>query len=367
MTNNDQLRKKIQDEALDKVRDLKRAGIAASMGIGKTLIGLRHMAENYNDYCTFLVVAPKKTILNEWVNEAKKHGYEYLIPHIKLTTYLSLNKQAKDFDVVYLDECHSLLFPHGTWLNQYNGKILGLTGTPPRFPKSEKGVMVNAFCPIVYEYETDDAVNDKILNDYRITVHLLPLDTNKNMMMNKGGKQWYSSEMNQYLYWTRRLEDSTSKKEEQIMSVMRMKELMGFPSKELLALKLMSQTTDKCIVFANTQEQADRLCAHSYHSGNADSEANLIKFKSGEILQLAGVLQLNEGVNIPNLKECIILHAYGNERKSSQRIGRMLRLNPNETSNIHILCYKNTVDERWVKSALEDYDPAKITYVEHNK
>lgn len=365
MTTKDQLRTKIQTEALDKVRGLKRAGIAASMGIGKTFMGIRHMAENYNDNCMFLVVAPKKTILAEWVNEAKKHGYEHLLPHIKFTTYLSLHKQPKDFDVVYLDECHSLLFPHAKWLNQYNGTILGLTGTPPRFARSEKGQMVNAFCPIVFEYETDDAVNDKILNDYRITVHLLSLNTEKNMLMQKGSNSWYTSEMNSYLYWTKRLEDSTTKKEEQIMSVMRMKQLMSFPSKELLALKLMNQISDKCIVFANTQEQADRLCEYTYHSGNPDSEINLIKFKSGEIMKLAGVLQLNEGVNIPNLKECIILHAYGNERKSSQRIGRMLRLNPDEVASIHILCYKNTVDERWVKSALEDYDPSKITYTEN--
>jgi len=35
---------------------------------------------------------------------------------------------------------------------------------------------------------------------------------------------------------------------------------------------------------------------------------------------LSSVMQLSEGVNIPNLKQCIIMHAYGNERKSSQRI-----------------------------------------------
>ena len=75
------------------------------------------------------------------------------------------------------------------------------------------------------------------------------------------------------------------------------------------------------------------------------------------------VLQLNEGVTIPNLKEGIILHAYGNERKSNQRIGRLLRLNPDDTAQIHILCYKNTVDEKWVESALQDLDPEKIQYV----
>jgi superfamily II DNA or RNA helicase len=138
--------------------------------------------------------------------------------------------------------------------------------------------------------------------------------------------------------------------------------MMDFPSKEVLAAKIASRITDKHIIFANTQDQADRLCSHSYHSGNPDSEDNLILFKKGEINRLSAVLQLNEGVNIPNLREGIILHAYGNERKASQRIGRLLRLNPDDVATIHILCYRDTVDERWVKSALEDRDPSKISY-----
>ena len=57
------------------------------------------------------------------------------------------------------------------------------------------------------------------------------------------------------------------------------------------------------------------------------------------------------------------MHAYGNERKASQRIGRLLRLNPNDKSTIHVLCYINTIDEDWVIKALEDYDQTKITWI----
>ena len=77
-------------------------------------------------------------------------------------------------------------------------------------------------------------------------------------------------------------------------------------------------------------------------------------------------MQLNEGVNIPELKQGIIMHAYGNERKSAQRIGRLLRLNPDDTAIVHILCYMDTIDEAWVKEALEGYDPSKITWKDFN-
>ena len=141
-----------------------------------------------------------------------------------------------------------------------------------------------------------------------------------------------------------------------------MKAMMTYPSKEQYAKKLFESITEKCILFANTQEQADNLCRHSYHSSNPDSEDNLLKFKVGIISKLSAVLQLNEGVNIPELRQGIILHAYGNERKSSQRIGRLLRLNPDEVATVHVLCYQGTVDESWVRSALSVFDQDKIIY-----
>jgi superfamily II DNA or RNA helicase len=73
------------------------------------------------------------------------------------------------------------------------------------------------------------------------------------------------------------------------------------------------------------------------------------------------VLQLSEGVSIPNLKQGIIMHAYGNEKKTAQRIGRLLRLNPNDTAVCHILMYKGTQDVTWVQSALKEFNPKKIT------
>jgi superfamily II DNA or RNA helicase len=358
----------VQKEALDTVANLKKAGIAVSMGVGKTLIGLKHMAMNYHDTSKFLVVASKRSILSEWLAEASKHGLEHLVPHITLTTYLSLDKElckpTADFDVVYLDECHSLLYSHDTCLKAHFGKILGLTGSPPKYANSEKGQMVDRYCPIAYTYETDNAVDDKILNDYRIVVHRLPLNTAKDIRVERAKNIWYTSEKANYDYWSTRIDQAKNKKELQMMSIMRMKAMMEFTSKEKLAIHILRSIEDKCIVFANTQEQADRMCAFSYHSNNPLSDENLMLFKLGEVTKLSAVLQLNEGVNIPNLKQGIILHAYGNERKSSQRIGRLLRLNPDDTATVHILCYKDTVDERWVNSALEGFDINKIKYVD---
>lgn len=359
-------REDIQNAALDSLLSSSHSGIAVSMGVGKTLIGLRHMKEHYSDTCRFLVVAPKKAIFKSWLDEADKHGMGYLKEHIEFSTYISLIKQDTDYDVVYLDECHNLLYSHEFYLEDYKGKVVGLTGTPPRNSNSEKGEMVDNYCPINYKYITDDAIDDGILNDYQVIIHMLDLDTRKNFMQKTKKGQFPTSELASYNYWSERVLNANGGKEVQIARIMRMKALMSYPSKERYAKELFDHITDKVILFANTQEQADKLCDHSYHSGNSDSEVNLEKFKSGEIDKLSCVLQLSEGVNIPNLKQGIIMHAYGNERKSAQRLGRLLRLNPDEKATVHILCYDNTVDVAWVNQALHDYDDSKIKRVKRN-
>jgi len=359
-------RDEIQEEALAQVVPKHHAGIGVSMGVGKTLIGLRYLdsIENKTLYPhRVLIVAPKVSIFKSWTDDAVKFGLEHVLTSATFSTYISLPKHdPTKYDVIILDECHSLLYTHQKFLALYKGRILGLTGTPPRYKKSEKYVMVSSYCPIVYTYKTDDAVEDSILNDYRIFVHKLPLSGAPDIPVNLKGKNFFTSETQSYAYWTKRLATAPSKKMEQISAVMRMRVMMDFKTKERYAEYLLKGIKDKCIIFCNTQEQADRLCPHSYHSNNEHSDLHLAAFEKGKIMQLSCVAQLSEGVTIPDLKCGIIMHAFGNERKSNQRIGRMLRLNPDETAIVHILCYANTKDEDWVEEALKDLDPTKITY-----
>ena len=253
-------------------------------------------------------------------------------------------------------------------MSQNQSGILGLTGTPPARRGSEKHEMVNKFCPVMYKFGVDDATENNILNDYQIIIHTMMLDQRNNYWKElKGGRKFKTSELQQYDFWTRKVQDSPPGKAKAIASVQRMKAMMEFPTKEKYAQVLSQQINNKCIIFANTQAQADRLCNHSYHSGNSNSEDNLEMFKNGQIDKLSCVLQLNEGVTVPDLKSGIILHAYGNETKSAQRIGRLLRLNPNDKATCHILMYEGTVDEQWVRSALKSFDSSKIKYYDHLK
>jgi superfamily II DNA or RNA helicase len=354
-------REEIQEEALKATEGKSRCTVVLGTGVGKTLVGLRHMERNYTPLQSILVVAPKLSIISSWRYEAEKFNLSKVLENVSFSTYLSLNKHDPgEYDIIYLDEVHSLLDSHRPFLENFNGKIVGLTGTPPKHKNSDKGKLVTEYCPVVYTFKADDAIELGIINDYQIVVHEINLDTAKNYKVSTSKGSFLTSEQQNYSYWGSRID--TGSGQPHMLRVMRMKAMMEYPSKERYARALLSSITSKCIVFANTQEQADRMCEHSYHSNNQSSHDNLIDFKKGNINKLSCVLQLNEGVNIPGLKQGIIMHAYGNERKASQRIGRLLRLNPDDKAIVHILCYINTVDEKWVKDAIEDFDQNKIVW-----
>jgi len=351
----------IQSEALSKIVNKTRAGLDISMGVGKTYIGLQYLQKVTGLFEKILVAAPKRSIFESWKNDAIKFDMEPILEKITFTTYISLNKHnPADYTVLVLDEAHNAKDSHRPFLENFKGRILGLTGTPPKWGSSEQGMIMHEFYPIAYSYTVDNAVSSGILNDYAIFIHPVPLSDAKDIKTKQG---WYSSEYQQYNYLTRRVDEAVGQSSFK-MNILRLSAMKQFKSKETYVQKCLKliKPEDKCLIFSNTTEQADRICEHSYHSKNSKevNNNNLEAFKNGTITRLSAVEQLSEGITVPNLKHIIIMHAYGNEKKASQKIGRALRLNPNEKSSIHILAYQNTVDQKWVNQSLESFDKTKI-------
>ena len=319
----------------------------------------------------FLVAAPTQAILDSWRQEAHKFGLSHLLDAITFTTYRSLSKTLTQgrFHKLYLDECHALKDSHEPGLKAHvkrKQSILGLTGTPPAQPDSEKGRLVNTHCPMRVDYTTDEAVLAGLLNDYRLVVHHLPLSPVRDYVLTfKSGKQFTTSERENYQYWSNRLANAAQDAlPVETLRLLRMQALMHYSSKGRYMTHLANQFTEKVLLFTCNQQQAEEQAAHTYHSKNKKSQTNLALFNTGQIQRLACVAQLSEGINIPNLRVGIIWHAFGNERKAAQRIGRLLRLNPDETATVHLLMYQDTADEYWVTNALAAFDPAKISYVD---
>ena len=353
-------RDQIQHQALKEALQFKRSGLQLATGAGKTKIGLDYI-NVLPDHLKVLVVAPKVDIFKSWTADAVKFEVEELLERITFTTYISLPKQdPEEYDIVILDEAHSLKATALPFLKSYKGRILGLTGTPPKYLTSEKGQLMMEYYPIKYVFKTDKAVENEILNDYHIFVHYLDLNKSKTIQTKQG---WMTSERAQYDWITREIENANSRNL-MFKTIQRINFLKQFETKENYAKKLISEIDpkEKVLIFANTIDQAERLCKDSHHSKNKNSP--LEAFKMGEITKLSCVEQLSEGINIPNLKNILMLHSYsGSSPKASQKIGRALRLSVDQTAIIHILCYRNTVDEKWVTDNLKNFNAEKITHL----
>ena len=68
-------RTQVQNEAIESLSKKRRSGVAVSMGVGKTLIGLRHL--DALAPVRVLVVAPKKSIFQSWTDEMAKHNLQH--------------------------------------------------------------------------------------------------------------------------------------------------------------------------------------------------------------------------------------------------------------------------------------------------
>jgi superfamily II DNA or RNA helicase len=93
------------------------------------------------------------------------------------------------------------------------------------------------------------------------------------------------------------------------------------------------------LLFTCNQQQVKRQPEHTYYSKNKAIHENLVKFNTWDMQLLACVAQFSEGINIANLRVSIIWHILGNERRTTQRIVRLLRLNPDEAVIVHLLIY----------------------------
>ncbi|TDN38735.1 hypothetical protein E4631_22455 [Hymenobacter sp. UV11] len=315
------------------------AGIALTMGLGKTLIGLRDMARllaagplpQPGAGTPFLVAAPTQAILDSLLQEAREFGLAHLLDQITFTTYRSLAKTlaAGSFHKLYLDECYGLKDSHEPGLRAHaarQGSILGLTGTPPAQAHSEKGRLVATYCPIIVDYTTDEAVLAGLLNNYRLVVHPLPLRTARDYVLTtKAGSQFTTSEREHYAYWSKRLAHAA----QDPLRILRMQALMSYPGKGHYI-----PNTPRTSIFRPT-----RHC---------------------DIQRLACVVQFSEGISIPNLRS-IIWHAFGNERRAAQRISRLLRLNPDQTATVHLLTRTRSTNSRWPRPWIPSTPPKSAT------
>jgi len=369
----------IQKKALDILKANNYRGILyISMGVGKTKIAI----DAINDNEKVLIVAPYKSVLDNWKKEFKL--WNKSSKNVIYCTTASLTKYlSKTYDLIILDEIH--LYSNNQLskiaLNRpFNFKLIGLSGTLSDSTKFTISQYLNL--NVVFTYTMEEAIKDNIITDYKIKVVNVNIDNNEKYII--GGtklKPFLTTEKNQYDYLTQQFTNfknqefnapyAEKRKYSSIKMMYASKRanlIYSCKSKLKAAEKIINLNSDsRNLIFTTLTESANKLCKHQYHS-KADKN-NLEKFSNGEINQLAVVNMANVGLNIKPLHKAIVHQFQSSEETAQQRLGRVIRLeynNPSKIAEIWVVCLVNTVDELWVKSALNVIPNNKIEYIDYN-
>lgn len=114
------------------------------------------------------------------------------------------------------------------------------------------------------------------------------------------------------------------------------------------------------IVFCGNIKQANRLCPNAYHSKSEGFE--LQRFRDGHINQLAVVGMLDEAINLQaDIAICLGVNA--KTRKLIQRIGRLLRKDPDNPDKLAIMIFfvaLGTKEVKWMKTNLKIFRKTKL-------
>lgn len=369
----------VQEKALYIWGTVKRGTIEAATGVGKTRIGLMALDKQFKsdkDSLAYIVV-PTETLRDvDWPDEMDAWGYGWMKdhPNIRRVCHVSLSKEVpeRDVDLIVLDEVHHMTPISFTFFNRDYKVfgILGLTATLP-LPKfdvdRDKLAIINKICPSVFKVTIEEAIELRLVSDFIVTACTIDLDsTDRYIEVGTGAKKETRTEASHY----KKLSSNVAK-------AMWMVKLAGVKfkfiqeradfirnlrSKERVAKEIMGHVMagKRTLIFCGSIKQCEKLCGENVYNSDTNDVA-LEAFCNEEISYLGVVDALNEGKNVPNLDQIIIVQGSSKALKAIQRIGRSIRFREGHVALVIILIAKNTVDEKWYRSAFKDFAKSRIT------
>lgn len=380
----------------------KKGTLAGATGIGKTKPAIDEMMDLWNQYQTcladesflthgppriFLAVPTEKLRDEGWPEEVREwygdEGMEMWKACVQAECYISMHKvMGKAFDLVILDEVHKLtalsfqFFKYNTCI-----AIMGLTATAPDKQRDpDKYEILKDIAPVVFTYSLDQGVADGVVADFEINVIMMPLDDkDKCIPAGTKDKPFLTTEHGQYEFLSKKMKQlfvqknipGASNIDQRIMyaTMNRSRFIYNLPSKTKLAARVMAQILPdkRTIIFCGGIAQSRMLCGEHVFNSKDKTNGKFEEFKAGRGQFLGVVNAANEGHNIKDLDQALIVQVNSNERDLVQRIGRTVRAREDHKAVVWILCAQGTVDEKWVEKSLANFDKTKIRYWSHKE
>lgn len=374
----------VQREAINALDANSGSGIVTmATGTGKSKIPIMIAQRDLTSTYKILICVPTEKLRDEnWKKEFEKwEANDIWHTHVERTCYVSMPKILDQiYDMVIMDECHNITEYNIQFFTQNKCKrIIGLTATMPE-NLIKLDLLKSLRLKIVYSVSMDQAVKWKLVSPYRIILVRQPMNTiQKTVKAGNKLKPFYQTEYEAYAYVTKKINQFATRQQQgdiltsqdlaikEILIRQRMHLVYNFESKLNTAKFLLEYVIHKdqrTLIFAGSIKHADELCIDSFHSKSSKHSTTFERFNNKQINRLSCVNSLNEGHNIPDLDNALIVQLNSKSLRMIQRIGRIVRYREDHIATIFIITTKDTVDENWTKSSLKEFDEDNIINID---
>ncbi|MBV9209453.1 MAG: DEAD/DEAH box helicase family protein [Acidobacteria bacterium] len=369
-----------QEQAIAEWKKRERCGVVIlPTGAGKSLVAQMAIEQIGR---SALVIVPTIDLMNQWYDlllssfdaEVGLIGGGYFeTGALTVTTYASafrfMERLGNQFGLIIFDECHHL--PSNIFRYAAEMAIapfrLGLTATPER-ADGEDHLLEELIGPIVYRREAQEMAGEYLADYTVVRVHV---------ELSRDERARYESER---AIFRKFLDDkrislsslrgwqmfivASARSEDGRRAMMAYREskriALGTEAKlRVLSDLLVRHKRDRVLIFTAENEMVYRISqnflipAITHQTGVKERREWLEAFNQGEVLALATSKVLNEGVNIPEASVAIILSGSGSSREHIQRLGRILRKQPDKEATLYEVITRDTTEEHISKRRSE--------------
>jgi superfamily II DNA or RNA helicase len=361
-----------QQESINEWRRAGRCGVVIlPTGAGKSLVA--QMAIEQTKRST-LVIVPTIDLMNQWYDlllscfQAEVGligGGYYEVGALTVTTYASafrfMERLGNQFGLIIFDECHHL--PSSIYRYAAEMAIapfrLGLTATPERADGADRS-LEQLIGPIVYRREAHELAGE-YLADYsivRINVRLSPEERElyeEERAVFRRFLQEKRIDLGSLRGWQMFIVAS-ARSEAGRRAMLAYRESKRIALGTQAKLRVLSQLLarhkrERTLIFTAENEMVYRISeqflipAITHETGIKERRQWLEAFNHGDVLALATSKVLNEGVNIPEASVAIVLSGSGSSREHIQRLGRILRKQPDKEAILYEVVTSETTEE----------------------
>jgi superfamily II DNA or RNA helicase len=355
--NQDELQADVIKKSLEFYKDYRKGWLDLAMRAGKTRISIEIIRNMFPHSCKLLIAYPDNKLKDTWKEEMIKWKYDNI--DITYTNFSSLKKHVSGWWQFFIcDEFHSLSENEASLVDQISaGYTLFLSGTisketKQKWPKFRE----------IYRYTTSQGIDNSILANYTITVHLVDLD-NTIKTPNKKGKML--SEKQKYDNYTYVIQQMKYNGQNSMhLALARNRLSLSSIGKVEYTKKLLNKLNDKrVLVFTGLADVADSLDIYSYHSKSTE-DGHFKAFLASKLNHLALAEMGKMGVTYPMLDSVILLNFTYNAEMSSQLLNRAINLDyKGKIADLHVICLNESPELKKVKESLSMLDSSKIKYI----